>query len=165
MANFLGLRPTEKTAFFIDGANLYKAARNLGFDIDYKNLLATTQDSCALVRASYYTAIQEDRDQDYSPLRPLVDWLDYNGYTMVHEADPGIHRQPGTQTLQRIDRHRIDDRSAAAQPAPRPCCPVQRKWRFSPRHRGDPSHGRPGERRFHGEIIAAYGVRRTAPAG
>ncbi len=83
MTKFLGLREQEKTAFFIDGANLYKAARNLGFDIDYKSLLAKAQDSCQLVRASYYTAIQEDREQDYSPLRPLVDWLDYNGYTMV----------------------------------------------------------------------------------
>lgn len=86
MANFLGLRQSEKTAFFIDGANLYKAARNLGFDIDYKSLLAKSQDACQLVRASYYTAIQEDRDQDYSPLRPLVDWLDYNGYSMVTKA-------------------------------------------------------------------------------
>ncbi len=83
MTRFLGLRDSEKTAFFIDGANLYKAARNLGFDIDYKSLLAMAQSACALVRASYYTAMQEDRDQDYSPLRPLVDWLDYNGYTMV----------------------------------------------------------------------------------
>ncbi|WP_425408106.1 NYN domain-containing protein [Hyphococcus sp.] len=83
MNKFLGLREQEKTAFFIDGANLYKAARNLGFDIDYKSLLKKSQESCQLIRASYYTAIQEDRDQDYSPLRPLVDWLDYNGYTMV----------------------------------------------------------------------------------
>ncbi len=83
MTKFMGLREQEKTAFFIDGANLYKAARNLGFDIDYKSLLAKAQDSCQLIRASYYTAMQEDRDQDYSPLRPLVDWLDYNGYTMV----------------------------------------------------------------------------------
>jgi uncharacterized LabA/DUF88 family protein len=83
MANFLGLRTNEKTAFFIDGANLYKAARNLGFDIDYKSLLEKSKDVCQLIRASYYTAIQEDRDQDYSPLRPLVDWLDYNGYAMV----------------------------------------------------------------------------------
>lgn len=83
MSKFLGLRENERTAFFIDGANLYKAARNLGFDIDYKSLLAQAQEQCALVRASYYTAMQEDRDQDYSPLRPLVDWLDYNGYAMV----------------------------------------------------------------------------------
>src|SRR5262245_24840593 len=83
MTPFLGLRDSERTAIFIDGANLYKAARNLGFDMDYKSLLAKTQAGCRLVRAYYYTAIQEDKTQDYSPLRPLVDWLDYNGYTMV----------------------------------------------------------------------------------
>lgn len=83
MSTFLGLRANEKAALFIDGANLYKAARSLGFDIDYKSLLAKAQGSCQLLRAYYYTAIQEDKSQDYSPLRPLVDWLDYNGYTMV----------------------------------------------------------------------------------
>ena len=77
------LRADEKTAIFIDGANLYKAARNLGFDMDYKSLLAKSKAATKLVRASYYTSIQEDKSQDYSPLRPLVDWLDYNGYTMV----------------------------------------------------------------------------------
>ncbi len=80
---FLNLRANEKTAILIDGANLYKAARNLGFDIDYKRLLAIAQEQSQLVRAYYFTAMQEDRDQDYSPLRPLVDWLDYNGYTMI----------------------------------------------------------------------------------
>lgn len=95
MSDFLGLREREKTAFFLDGANLYKAARNLGFDIDYKSLLAKTQSSCQLVRASYYTAIQEDRDQDYSPLRPLVDWLDYNGYTMVTKTTREFTDQQG----------------------------------------------------------------------
>ena len=95
MDSFLGLREQEKTAFFIDGANLYKAARNLGFDIDYKNLLAKSQIFCQLVRASYYTAIQEDREQDYSPLRPLVDWLDYNGYTMVTKTTKEFTDQQG----------------------------------------------------------------------
>lgn len=83
MTSFLGMRESEKTALFIDGANLYKAARALGFDMDYKSLLAKARASSQLLRAYYYTAIQEDKDQDYSPLRPLVDWLDYNGYTMV----------------------------------------------------------------------------------
>lgn len=83
MTTFLGLREDEKTALFIDGANLYKAARNLGFDLDYKSLLAKAQGACRLIRAYYYTAIQEEKAQDYSPLRPLVDWLDYNGYAMV----------------------------------------------------------------------------------
>jgi len=83
MKDFLSLKSGERTALFIDGANLYKAARSLGFDIDYKRLRAMASEECQLVRCYYFTAIQEDRDQDYSPLRPLVDWLDYNGYTMV----------------------------------------------------------------------------------
>ncbi|MGQ0662004.1 MAG: LabA-like NYN domain-containing protein [Pseudomonadota bacterium] len=73
--------PQERLALFIDGANLYFAARALGFDIDYKRLLALFSGKGRLVRAFYYTALAED--QEYSPLRPLIDWLDYNGYTMV----------------------------------------------------------------------------------
>jgi len=71
----------ERVAMFIDGANLYATARALGFDIDYKRLLEIFSGRCNLVRALYYTALVED--QEYSPIRPLVDWLDYNGYTMV----------------------------------------------------------------------------------
>jgi uncharacterized LabA/DUF88 family protein len=71
----------ERIALFIDGANLYAAARGLGFDIDYKRLLEMFASKGRLIRAFYYTAVIED--QEYSPLRPLVDWLDYNGYTMV----------------------------------------------------------------------------------
>src|SRR3954466_2291852 len=73
--------PEERVGLFIDGANLHAAARALGFDIDYKRLLKYFQEQCRLVRAFYYTALIED--QEYSPLRPLVDWLDYNGFTMV----------------------------------------------------------------------------------
>ena len=73
--------PEERIALFIDGANLHAAARALGFDIDYKRLLQLFGEKGRLIRAFYYTALIED--QEYSPLRPLVDWLDYNGYTMV----------------------------------------------------------------------------------
>ncbi len=73
--------PQERIGLFIDGANLYAAARSLGFDIDYKSLLTLFASQGHLVRAFYYTALMED--QEYSPIRPLVDWLDYNGYTMV----------------------------------------------------------------------------------
>ena len=73
--------PQERIALFIDGANLYAAARALAFDIDYKRLLQLFGSKGRLIRAFYYTALIED--QEYSPLRPLVDWLDYNGYTMV----------------------------------------------------------------------------------
>src|SRR5271156_2917846 len=73
--------PQERIALFIDGANLYAAARALGFDIDYKRLLDLFGAKGRLIRAFYYTALLDD--QEYSPIRPLVDWLDYNGYTMV----------------------------------------------------------------------------------
>jgi uncharacterized LabA/DUF88 family protein len=71
----------EKLALFIDGSNLYAAAKALDFDIDYRLLLSWAASKGRLVRAFYYTALIED--QEYSPIRPLVDWLDYNGYNMV----------------------------------------------------------------------------------
>ncbi len=71
----------ERVALFIDGPNLYAAARTLGFDIDYKRLLQQFAGQGQLMRAFYYTALAED--QEYSPIRPLIDWLDYNGFTMV----------------------------------------------------------------------------------
>ncbi|WP_421723449.1 NYN domain-containing protein [Bauldia sp.] len=71
----------EKIALFIDGANLYATAKSLGFDVDYKRLLQEFQTKGYLLRAYYYTALAED--QEYSSIRPLIDWLDYNGYTVV----------------------------------------------------------------------------------
>jgi uncharacterized LabA/DUF88 family protein len=72
---------SDKLALFIDGANLYATVKALGFDIDYKRLLQEFQGWGTMVRAYYYTAIIED--QEYSSIRPLIDWLDYNGYTVV----------------------------------------------------------------------------------
>src|ERR1700733_2826064 len=71
----------ERCSMFIDGANLYAAARGLGFDIDYKRLLEVFAGRGRLIRAFYYTALIEN--EEYSPIRPLVDWLEYNGYAMV----------------------------------------------------------------------------------
>lgn len=73
--------PREKIALFIDGANLYAASKSLGFDIDYRKLLKAFQERGYLLRAYYYTALIED--QEYSSIRPLIDWLDYNGYKVV----------------------------------------------------------------------------------
>src|SRR6202451_1160781 len=75
---------SDKIALLIDGANLYATAKTLGFDIDYKRLLKEFQSRGTLLRAFYYTAIIED--QEYSSIRPLIDWLDYNGYTVVTKA-------------------------------------------------------------------------------
>ena len=71
----------EKIALFIDGANLYAASRALGFDIDYKKMLRYFEGQGYLLRAYYYTALIED--QEYSSIRPLIDWLDYNGYRVI----------------------------------------------------------------------------------
>ena len=75
---------SNRIALFIDGANLHATARTLGFDIDYKRLLKEFEGGGSLLRAFYYTAIIED--QEYSSLRPLTDWLSYNGYTVVTKA-------------------------------------------------------------------------------
>ena len=74
----------ERLALFIDGANLYAAAKALGFDIDYKLLRQEFTSRGKMLRAFYYTALLEN--DEYSPIRPLVDWLNYNGFTMVTKA-------------------------------------------------------------------------------
>lgn len=71
----------ERIALFIDGSNLYATAKAVGFDIDYRRLLAWFRKRCRLIRAVYYTALMEDAE--YSPVRPLIDWLDYNGFAVV----------------------------------------------------------------------------------
>ena len=76
--------PTNKIALFIDGANLYATAKALGFDIDYKRLLQEFQSRGELFRAFYYTVVIEDRE--FFSIRPLLDWLDYNGFTVVTKA-------------------------------------------------------------------------------
>lgn len=72
----------EKTAMFIDGANLYAASRSLGFDVDYKAMLTYFKRLTNVVRAYYYSAVLKN-EADYSPLKPLTDWLAYNGYALV----------------------------------------------------------------------------------
>ncbi|MFT0858998.1 NYN domain-containing protein [Ancylobacter sp. G4_0304] len=71
----------EKIALFIDGANLYSATKALGFDIDYKRLLREFESRGYVLRAFYYTTLVEDTE--YSSIRPLLDWLGYNGYSVV----------------------------------------------------------------------------------
>lgn len=78
MLNFF---PHERVALFIDGSNFYSAVRMLEIDVDYKSMLEAFRSQCHLVRALYYTALPED--QEFSSIRPLIDWLNYNGYSIV----------------------------------------------------------------------------------
>ena len=71
----------DRLALFIDGSNLHAAAKSLGFDIDFKLLRAEFERRGKLLRAYYYTAILEH--DEFSPLRPLMDWLTYNGFSVV----------------------------------------------------------------------------------
>ena len=74
----------ERVALFIDGANLYSAAKTVGVEIDYRKLLEEFRKRGRLIRAYYYTALVEN--DDYSPIRPLVDWLQYNGFNVITKS-------------------------------------------------------------------------------
>jgi uncharacterized LabA/DUF88 family protein len=89
--------PNERLGVFIDGANFYSSAKALGIEVDYRRLLDNFRTRGRLIRAAYYTAIIEDQDR-FSPIRPLVDWLDYNGFTVVTKpaksyVDPAGNRR------------------------------------------------------------------------
>jgi uncharacterized LabA/DUF88 family protein len=88
---------SARIALFIDGANFHATARALGFDVDYKRLLKEFQSRGALLRAFYYTTIIED--PDFTSVRPLIDWLDYNGYTVV--------TKPGKEFIDAGGRRRV----------------------------------------------------------
>ena len=106
---------TERVALFIDGANLYSSAKSLGFDIDYKRLLGLFRQKGQLIRAIYYTALLED--QEYSSIRPLIDWLDYNGFSMVTKPTKefldaaGRRKIKGNMDIElAVDAMRLSDR-------------------------------------------------------
>jgi uncharacterized LabA/DUF88 family protein len=76
--------PTSRIALFIDGSNLHSTSKTLGFDIDFRRLLSEFESRGELLRAFYYTSLIEG--QAVSAVKPLIDWLDYNGYTVVTKA-------------------------------------------------------------------------------
>ena len=155
--------PSEKLALFIDGANLYGAAKGLQFDIDYKRLLELFARKGTLVRAFYYTAVAED--QEFSPLRPLVDWLDYNGFSVVTKPlkeftdAQGRRRVKGNMDIELA----IDVMEMVG--LCRPCGDLLRRRRFPPPGGSGAAQGPPRQRGLHHPHPAAHGGRRTAPPG
>ncbi len=73
-----------RIALLIDGPNLYATAKALGFEIDFKRLLHHFEQQGSLLRAFYFSPTSEDHQ--FSPLRPLMDWLAYNRFTVVTKA-------------------------------------------------------------------------------
>ena len=70
-----------RLALFIDGVRFHATAKTLGFEIDYKRLLDEFSERGTLLRAFYYTTVMDELE--YCTVRPLVDWLDYNGFTVM----------------------------------------------------------------------------------
>ena len=89
--------PDERIALFVDGSNLYSTVKTLDFEIDYGKMLDLFKGKGRLICANYYTALVEE--EDYSPIRPLVDWLDYNGWHAV--------TKPAKSMVDRDGRRRI----------------------------------------------------------
>lgn len=79
--NSFGIGSSQRVAIMIDGPNLFNTSKNLGFDVDFKKLLGLFEQNCLLHRAVYFNMLSE-RD-DTTPVKPLVDWLSYNGYKTV----------------------------------------------------------------------------------
>ena len=155
--------PAEKIALFIDGANLYATAKTLGFDIDYKRLLREFQSRGYLLRAFYYTAVIED--QEYSSIRPLIDWLDYNGYTVVTKATKEFVDQSGRRKVKGNMDIELAVNAMEIAPARRSHRAVLRRRRFPLAGRGDPAQGRARDRGLDHLDPAADGGRRVAPPG
>ena len=155
--------PEERIAIFIDGANLYSAARGLAFDIDYKRLLDLFRSKGRLIRAFYYTALVED--QEYSPIRPLVDWLDYNGYTMVTKPTKEFTDAMGRRRIKgNMDIELAIDMLEMA-PAYRPRHPVLGRRRFPPAGRGGAAARGARVGGLDDPLVAADGLGRSAPPG
>ena len=151
----------ERLALFIDGSNLYAAAKALGFDIDYKRLLEVFANKGTLVRAFYYTALMED--QEYSPLRPLIDWLDYNGYTMVTKPTKEFTDSTGRRKIKgnmdielAVDVMEMADRWITSS--------FLGRRRLSPPRRGRSAQGTPGQRRLDDPNPAGHGGGRAEAA-
>lgn len=93
----MDFRMEDRVCLFIDGANLYSASRNLGFDVDYRSMLAFFRKRSKLIRAYYYSAVLDT--EEYSPLKPLTDWLVYNGYTLVTKTAREFTDQTGRRRI------------------------------------------------------------------
>ena len=87
----------DRLGLFIDGANLHSAARALNFEVDFKLLRQEFERRGRLLRAYYYTALLEG--EDYTPVKPLVDWLAYNGFAVVTKPAREVTDAAGRRRL------------------------------------------------------------------
>ena len=89
-------REKRIAALFVDGSNLYSTSKALGWDVDFKKLIDFYKNKYELLRAYYYTAVPAEGD---STLRPLVDYLDYNGWNFVQKPTKNFTNSEGLKKI------------------------------------------------------------------
>lgn len=95
----------DRLAVFIDGANFHSSHRRLDYDIDYRKLRGYFAQRSKLMRLFYYTAVLEE---EFTPIKPLLDYLEYNGYTVVtkpakqHTDEFGIRKTKGNMDVELV---------------------------------------------------------------
>lgn len=101
----LNIKPDQRFAAFIDGSNFHASTKALQFDVDFEKLLQALRQTGHLVRAYYYTALPDNNE--YSPIKRIADWLDYNGYTVVSKpwrdftnSETGQRRKKGNMDME-----------------------------------------------------------------
>ena len=70
-----------RIAIFIDGNNLFHAARTIGMEIDYAKLLKLLCQGGSLLRAFFYTGV----DENAAKQQGFLLWMRRNGYRVVQK--------------------------------------------------------------------------------
>ncbi len=111
----------EKIAVFIDGQNLFSTMRGLQslmidngrrnkdnpVAVDYKRMHKFFTQLGIPISVSYYTMIESE--EKFSTIRPLIDWLDYNGYRLVTKLPRVFENETGIKQRGTIDAELIVD--------------------------------------------------------
>jgi len=100
-------KPNRTTAVFIDAANFYPSTKRLNLICDYRLLYKLLRDHNDILRIYYYTAI---KSEGHVKIKPLLDYLDFNGYTIVTKPSREFTDSAGdTRTKGNMDSHIIVD--------------------------------------------------------
>ena len=84
MRNKVAHHSAERTVLFIDGDDTYAVLKSLHLELDFKSLRTYFLQRARLLRATYYAVVPEN--DAYCTQMPLLDWLEYNGYSVVKRA-------------------------------------------------------------------------------
>jgi uncharacterized LabA/DUF88 family protein len=87
----------KRIGIFIDGSNLYWSAKVLGFRVDFTKILKFYKDQGEVTHAFYFTALPPKDVQ--SELRRMIDFIDYNGWTVIQKETKQYLNADGASKL------------------------------------------------------------------